>query len=121
MDVLSNIVGAYPKPPKIYQVVQELNVEGIEDGARLLDHYLVDMRGSYLLVDAKGCAYIGDIDIVSIQRRLASGHVGPAGQSTVFQHGGLSGTAGFFGKHHEAFDFFGSKTLVGWSPKGDWD
>ena len=157
MQFLSNIAGAYPKPPKIYQVVQEFNVEGIEDGARLLDHYLVDMGDSYVLIDAKGCAYIGDIDIVSIQRRLGNGHfgppghnVGPGGQSTVFrggsdsaelesffnkffksvgyppgydvfQHGGLSGTAGFFGKNHEAFDFFGSKTLVGWSPKGDWD
>lgn len=154
---IENVMGNYPKPPKIYQVVQEFNVEGLEDGEKILNHYLVDMGDSFILVDSKGCAYIGDIDIVSIQRRLSTGgfgppgfNVGPAGQATayrggsdsaelesffnkffksvpyppgydVFQHGGRSGTAGFFKKLKENFDLLGKPAKPGWNPGKDWD
>ncbi|WP_031499149.1 hypothetical protein [Bryobacter aggregatus] len=91
---LENLTGRFPNPPKIYQVIQDFNAAGIDDGERLLDHFLVDMGDSFVLVDAKGCAYIGDIDIVSIQRRLANGvfgppgfNVGPAAQAGVYRGG----------------------------------
>lgn len=153
---LENIAGAYPKPPKIYQVIKDFKVEGIDDGERLLNHYLVDMGDALILVDSKGAAYIGDLDIVSIQRRLANGafgppgfNVGPAVQGAykggsdsaelesffntffksvgyppgydVFQHGGRSGTAGFFKKLKENFDLLGKAAKPGWNPGKDWD
>ncbi len=158
LKFLENVAGAYPRPPKVYQVTKNFRVEGIEDGERLLSHYLVDMGDSFILVDAKGAAYIGDIDIVSIQRRLANGNfgppgfnVGPAGQAaykggsdsaelesffnaffknvgyppgySVFQHGGKTGTAGYFSpkKLRENFDLLGSASKPGWSPGKDWD
>ena len=39
----------------------------------------------------------------------------------VFQHGGLSGTAGFFKKLKENFDLLGKPCKPGWSPGKDWD
>ncbi len=45
----------------------------------MLGHFMVDMVNSFVLVDLKGTADIGDIDIASIQRLLSSGHLGPPG------------------------------------------
>ena len=155
---LENIAGAYPKPPKVFKAINPHNVTEIEDAERMANHFLVDMGDSFILVDSKGSAYIGDIDIASIQRRLSNGSFGPPGYKVgtpdlaasvyrggsdsvelesyfnqffkgvgyppgydVFQHGGRTGSAGFFKGKQAPFDFFGNKTLVGWSPKGDWN
>lgn len=157
LKFLQNIQGAYPRPPKIYQVTKDFKLDGIEDAERMLDHYFVDMGDCFILVDSKGAAYIGDIDIVSIQRRLQNGSFGPPGfnvgpvhkvspyrggsdsaelesffnrffQSVgyppgydVFQHGGISGTAGFYKKLKEQYDALGGAAKTGWNPGKDWD
>jgi hypothetical protein len=52
---------------------------GLTDAAKTSDHYLVETDGFLILCDARGSAYVSDLDVVLIQKRLGSGAYGPPG------------------------------------------
>lgn len=56
-------------------------VFGVTDAAAASEHYLVETDGFLILCDAKGAAYVSDLDVVLVQRRLQSGVFGPPGMN----------------------------------------
>lgn len=53
----------------------------ITDATLASQHYLVETDGFLILCDAKGAAYVSDLDVVLIQKRLQSGAFGPPGMN----------------------------------------
>ena len=51
----------------------------ITDASLASQHYLVETNGFLILCDAKGAAYVSDLDVVLVQRQLRSGAFGPPG------------------------------------------
>lgn len=53
----------------------------LKDATAASNHYLVETDGFLILCDAKGAAYVSDLDVVLIQRQLKSGGFGPPGMN----------------------------------------
>jgi hypothetical protein len=53
----------------------------LKDAGKALTHYLVKTDGYLVLCDAKGSAYVSDLDVVLVQRRLATGGFAPPGMN----------------------------------------
>ena len=54
---------------------------GLKNSHMVSSHYLAEVDGYLILVDSKGAAYVSDLDVVLVQRRMPSGHFGPPGQN----------------------------------------
>ena len=53
----------------------------ITDAAAASEHYLVETDGFLILCDAKGAAYVSDLDVVLVQKQSGSGAFGPPGMN----------------------------------------
>jgi|GEM_PF-2378023 len=81
----------------------------VTDSALAAEHYLVETDGFLILCDAKGAAYVSDLDVVLIQKQLRSGAFGPPGMNVGPAHipytGGDNAQMGVF--WNKAFDHAG--------------
>lgn len=56
-------------------------VWGLTDAGQAAEHFLVETDGFLILVDSKGAAYVSDLDVVLIQKQMASGAFAPPGMN----------------------------------------